>query len=260
MESTVVQTFTNSDFGEIRVVMINAIPWFIGREVAKVLGYQNTNDAISKHVYEEDKHVLLKSQNATLENVKITIPNRGLTVINESGLYSLILSSKLPVAKKFKRWVTSEVLPSIRKHGAYMTPETIEKTLCNPDFIIQLATQLKDEQAKNNALTVENEILSDSVQTYADRKILNALVRALAANNFRNNFSYAWNYFYKQLRYKYGIDPKIRRGKDKGARSYATYLRDDEVGKAVSLAAALCKENGIDIAKAVNSVNKRNLV
>lgn len=251
VESMQTQVFTNETFGEIRIVMINAIPWFVGKDVAKILGYSNSRKALSDHVDEEDKGV---TKCDTLGGVQ------ELTVINESGLYSLILSSKMPNAKKFKRWVTSEVLPSIRKHGAYMTPETIEKTLCNPDFIIQLATQLKDEQAKNNALAVENEILSDSVQTYADRKILNALVRALAANNFRNNFSYAWNYFYKQLRYKYGIDPKIRRGKDKGARSYATYLRADEVGKAVSLAAALCKENGIDIAKAVNSVNERNLL
>lgn len=254
MESaTAVQTFTNSDFGEIRIVMINSVPWFVGKDVAAALGYIKPKNAIANHVDSEDKALALIQGGCSTGK-------QNTTIINESGLYSLILSSKMPNAKKFKHWVTSEVIPSIRKHGAYMTPETIEKTLCNPDFIIQLATQLKDEQAKNNALTVENEVLSGSVQTYADRKILNALVRALATNNFRNNFSYAWNYFYKQLRYKYGIDPKIRRGKDKGARSYATYLRDDEVGKAVSLAAALCKENGIDIAKAVNSVNERNLV
>ena len=85
-------------------------------DVADILGYSNSRDALSKHVDSDDKQIIQRSQNATLD-----IPNRGLTIINESGLYSLILSSKLPQAKEFKRWVTSEVLPTIRKHGAYLT-------------------------------------------------------------------------------------------------------------------------------------------
>lgn len=135
------QIFKNNEFGEIRVLEINNEPWFVGKDVAEILGYSNSKDAIKKHVDEEDKQVIQRSQFATLE-----IPNRGMTIINESGLYSLILSSKLPNAKKFKRWVTNEVLPSIRKHGAYMTEDTIEKALTNPDFLIQLATKLKEER------------------------------------------------------------------------------------------------------------------
>ena len=100
----------------VRVSMIDGEAWFVGKDVAEALGYSNTRDAIMEHVDEEDRHVLLKSENATLG---LDIPNRGLIVINESGLYSLILSSKLPTAKKFKRWVTSEVLPSIRRTGSY---------------------------------------------------------------------------------------------------------------------------------------------
>ena len=92
-------------------------------------------------VFEEDKKVFQRSQFATLE-----IPNRGMTFVNESGLYSLIFGSKLESANRFKLWVTSEVLPSIRKHGAYMTNEVIERTLTDPDYLIQLATALKEKR------------------------------------------------------------------------------------------------------------------
>jgi anti-repressor protein len=97
-------------FGQVRTTLINDEPWFVGRDVATALGYAKPENAISKHVDEEDKKIQ-KPQNGVFEN----IPNRGVTIINESGMYSLILSSKLPTAKKFKRWVTAEVLPSIRK-------------------------------------------------------------------------------------------------------------------------------------------------
>ena len=113
-----IQIFKNDEFGQVRGILINDEPYFIGKEVAEVLGYANSKDAIQKHVDEEDKQIIQRSQFATLE-----IPNRGLTIINESGLYSLILSSKLPNAKKFKRWVTSEVLPQIRKTGSYQIPK-----------------------------------------------------------------------------------------------------------------------------------------
>lgn len=104
------QVFKNEEFGEVRSLLINNEPWFIGKQIADILGYQNGSRDIKRHVDEEDRQVIQNYQNGTLE-----IPNRGLMIINESGLYSLILSSKLPTAKKFKRWVTNEVLPSIRK-------------------------------------------------------------------------------------------------------------------------------------------------
>ena len=137
------KTFSNNEFGEIRVLEIENGPWFIGRDIATVLGYKNISDALKKHVDEEDKGV-----------AKCDTPGgkQNLAIINESGLYSLILGSKLPNAKKFKRWVTSEVLPSIRKHGAYMTEDTIEKALTSPDFLIQLATKLKEEHEKTKQL------------------------------------------------------------------------------------------------------------
>jgi anti-repressor protein len=97
-------------------------PWFVGKDVAVALGYSVARKAIRDHVDEEDKQILT-FQNGTFES--LDIPNRGLTIINESGLYSLVLSSKLPQAKVFKRWVTAEVLPSIRRHGAYAAAPTL---------------------------------------------------------------------------------------------------------------------------------------
>ncbi|HFD1599167.1 TPA: phage antirepressor KilAC domain-containing protein [Enterococcus faecium] len=127
----------NFEQHEVRTVTIHDEPFFVGKDVAKVLGYQNGSRDINRHVDIEDRQ---NYQNGTFESP------RGLTIINESGLYSLILGSKQPNAKKFKRWVTSEVLPAIRKHGGYLTPEKVEEALLNPDTIIQLATKLKEER------------------------------------------------------------------------------------------------------------------
>lgn len=127
----------NFEDARVRTVSIDGKPYFVGKDVAEILGYSNGSRDINRHVDSEDRQ---NYQNGTFESP------RGLTVINESGLYSLILSSKLPTAKKFKRWVTSEVLPTIRKHGAYMTEQKIEEALLNPDTLITLAKQLKAEK------------------------------------------------------------------------------------------------------------------
>ena len=111
--TTPLQLFTNSQFGNLRTLTIDGEPWFVGKDVATALGYSNGRDALSRHVSDEDK-------------TSVVIPDSGsnykskATIINESGLYSLILSSKLPTAKQFKHWVTAEVLPAIRKTGGYI--------------------------------------------------------------------------------------------------------------------------------------------
>ena len=133
------KTFESQEFGKVRVVEISGEPWMVGKDIAEALGYSNSRDAISKHVDYDDKGV---AKCDTLGG------KQDLQVINESGMYSLVIGSKLPGARKFKRWITSEVLPSIRKHGAYMTPEKIEEVLMNPEFIIKLATELKEEKQK----------------------------------------------------------------------------------------------------------------
>ncbi|RXI22557.1 phage antirepressor [Pediococcus pentosaceus] len=128
----------NFEGNEVRTVLINDEPYFVVKDIADVLGYSNSRKALIDHVDEEDKNTV------TIRDGNKGNPNQ--VVINESGMYSLVLSSKLPNAKKFKRWVTNEVLPSIRKHGAYMTDEKIEEALLDPDTIINLATQLKEER------------------------------------------------------------------------------------------------------------------
>ena len=183
MNNTELKIFSNEEFGTIRTVTINDEPYFAGKDVAEVLGYSNTRDALSAHVDSEDKTVILKSENATLE-----IPNRGLTVINESGLYSLVLSSKLPNAKKFKHWVTAEILPSIRKHGAYMTENTIQRALESPDFLIELATKLKAEQEQRKRLEEENNkmkpkaLFAESVQASHTTILIGELAKILRGN------------------------------------------------------------------------------
>lgn len=122
----------------VRTILLDGEPRFIGTDITKTLGYSNSRDALKRHVDDEDKSTVVIPDG--------TSGNPNKTVINESGLYSLILSSKLPTAKEFKRWVTSEVLPTIRKHGAYLTDSAIEQTLTDPDYLIKLATQLKTER------------------------------------------------------------------------------------------------------------------
>lgn len=109
-----VTVFNNEEFGEIRTIMLNGTPWFVGKDVAKSLGYANLKNAVPNHVEEEDK---LSTQ------IEYAGQRREVTVINESGLYCLIMSSKLPSARKFKRWVTSEVLPALRQTGSYGMPK-----------------------------------------------------------------------------------------------------------------------------------------
>jgi prophage antirepressor-like protein len=127
------------DDHELRIIEKDGEAWFVGKDVAETLGYSDTSGALKKHVDNEDK---------LTRQIDDSGQKRTVYVINESGLYSLVLKSKMPDAKKFKRWVTSEVLPSIRKHGAYMTNETIEQALLNPDTLIQLATNLKEERTQ----------------------------------------------------------------------------------------------------------------
>lgn len=138
-----IKIFENAEFGSVRTLEVNGEPYFVGKDVADILGYQNGSRDINRHVDTEDR---------TDVAIHDGSQNRNMTIINESGLYSLILSSKLPKAKEFKHWVTSEVLPSIRKHGAYMTDDVLHRAITEPDFLIQLATELKEEQEKRRAL------------------------------------------------------------------------------------------------------------
>lgn len=151
--------FKHEKFGEIRTLNIGGEPWFVGKDIAVALGYSAPRNAIQAHVDNEDKTTALIQ--CTGSEYK-----SNAVIINESGLYSLILSSKLTSAKKFKRWVTSEVLPSLRKHGAYFTAETLHKTMSDPRELAKLLTTLADEQEKRRKLEEENAFLSVKANYY----------------------------------------------------------------------------------------------
>ena len=133
-----IQVFTSEQFGKVRIIEQNGAPWFVGKDVAEALGYSNVWDALKKHVKKQHKDDLAIRDAIGRE--------QKTTIIDEAGFYALVLRSKLPQAEAFQEWVTSEVLPSIRKHGGYLTPASVEQALTDPDFIIGLATKLKEER------------------------------------------------------------------------------------------------------------------
>ena len=211
------QVFKNEEFGEIRTLEIDGEPYFVGKDVASVLGYKEPRSAVSKKVDEEDRGVS-----------KIATPSgtQEMTVINESGLYSLILSSKLPNAKKFKRWVTSEVLPTIRKTGGYVNDEdlfintyfpfaddntksifksTLETVRKQNEII---ASQKKTIENQNQDLMHKEDVIIgfvDEIDLAKKRQVLNRVVRYKT-----NNYSQRWNELYKQFEMKYHVDLKRR--------------------------------------------------
>ncbi len=174
------QIFNNPEFGNVRTMKIAGEPYFVGKDVATVLGYAKPLNALTTHVDTDDslKQGLIDNMGRMQDTI----------FINESGLYSLILSSKLPNAKKFKHWVTSEVLPTVRKHGAYMTPDKIEEVLMNPDTIIQLANTLKAERERNLALSEQIEqdkpkvLFADAVSSSKSSILVGALAKLLKQN------------------------------------------------------------------------------
>lgn len=200
------QIFNNNEFGEIRVLEMNNEPWFVGKDVAEVLGYKDINRAVKQHVATEGlqacSHKAYGDLYPSLWNNINDFSNKIL--INESGLYDLIFASELANAKKFKRWVTHEVLPTIRKTGAYMTDDTLEKALTNPDFLIDLATRLKEERAKRKQLEIKVEenkpkvLFADSVSTSNQTILIGDLAKILR----QNGIDIGQNRLFKWLREK----------------------------------------------------------
>ena len=160
-------TFNNSEFGGIRTIQEDDKVLFCGSDIAKALGYARPADAISAHC--KGVCVLPTPSAGGVQNTKF---------ITEGDVYRLIAHSKLPSAERFERWVFDEVLPSIRKNGAYMTEDVLEKALASPDFLIELATRLKAEKAKNAQLTVSNQIMQPKAEYFdmlVDRNLLTGI-------------------------------------------------------------------------------------
>ena len=168
-----IKIFSNHEFGEIRTVSIEGEPWLVGRDVAMALGYSDTAQAIRKHIDAEDKGVVETTTPGGVQNV---------TVINESGLYSLVMSSKLPGAKKFKRWVTSEVLPSIRKHGGYITgQEELSGEELMAKALMFAEKKLKEKDAQIHEMQPKA-LFADAVAASGNSILIGELAKMLRQN------------------------------------------------------------------------------
>lgn len=171
-----VQVFKNKEF-EVRTVELNGEPWLVGKDVAEALGYSNTRDALATHVADEDKNTVVISDGKR--------GNPNLTIINESGLYSLILGSKLPSAKRFKHWVTSEVLPAIRRHGVYMTDDKAYDITHNPDSLADLLLKAGEQLKQKDIIIQEMKpkaLFADAVAVSDDGILVGALAKLLKQN------------------------------------------------------------------------------
>lgn len=240
-------TFTNTEFGTIRLVEIDGQPWFVGKDVAESLGYTDSFGALKKHVDAEDK------QNC--QNDSFTT-NRGMTVINESGLYSLIMSSKLPTAKQFKRWVTSEVLPSVRKNGGYIAEqEALTETELMAKALLVAQKALEDREKRIAELSVCNKAMTENINTWDKKSVINALIRTYGGRCFNGDFKAAFADFYRQFNYKYGTNLKARRTRSGDNKSLIDYMTETEKGNALKLAVAICESREINTGAIINQVN-----
>jgi len=165
--------FENEMLGTVRTLYQDGEPWFVGKDVADMLGYKETAKAIREHVDEDDKGVsILDTPGGKQEAV----------IINEAGVYSLIFSSKLPAAKAFKRWVTHEVLPSIRRHGAYLSDEVLERVSKEPEYLIQVAEEIKTAKRTHEGMCVGN--LRKQLFDYGNSLKCRNLIDILDRNGF----------------------------------------------------------------------------
>lgn len=176
------QIFDSPDFGQIRTIQQNGEPWFVGKDVADILGYQNGSRDVNRHVDEDDRQ---NYQNGTFES------NRGLTIINESGLYSLILSSKMPKAKEFKRWVTSEVIPAIRKTGGYIAGSenmTDAEIMAKAVLVAQSTIRQRDQRIKelesDVAAAKPKLLFADAVSASDSTILIGDLAKILKQNGY----------------------------------------------------------------------------
>lgn len=169
------QIFENEEFGKVRTLVKDGEPWFVASDVCECLGLANPTVSVNRLDYDE--------------RAKFNLGRQGwVNIVNEYGLYNLVLGSRKPEAKNFKRWVTHEVLPAIRKHGGYLTPDKVEEILTNPDSIIRLATQLKEERAKREAAekVIEEQrpkaLFADAVSASKTSILIGALAKLIRQN------------------------------------------------------------------------------
>lgn len=253
-----IKVFDNAEFGEVRTTMIGNSPMFCLADVCKILEIKNVSDCKSR----------LKADGVGSSEVTDSLGRKQVaTFVNESNLYKVIFQSRKESAERFTDWVTSEVLPSIRKHGMY----AVDELIANPELAIKAFTALKEERERNKVLQAENEskqkkiadldkendLLAERALQWADRPLINALVRA-CGSSLGGDYSTAWGDFKKELLYRHGINLNARithylnnTGKKTKPRTL-DMLDDSELQKALSTAAALCRENNVDISDIID--------
>lgn len=248
------EIFKNEEFGEVRTVIIDEKPYFVANDVAKSLGYKRPADAVTAHCKVSVKYRYLTKGG-----------NQEIKIIPEGDVYRLIMKSKLPSAEKFETWVMDEVLPTLRRTGGYINNVDLmintyfsdipdeQKTL-----VKGLMTNITALQNKNSALNNENDLLAQKNLEWANRPLINALVRAYAAS-IGNNFGKAWNDFKKELLYKHSINLNSRItnylntfGKKTKPKTL-DMLDDSEISSALSTIVSMCRENEIDIDYLLNN-------
>ena len=254
-----VKVFKSDAFGDVRVIERNDEPWFVAADVCHVLDLDNVSQAVSR-LDKEDKDTLTKNDGS--------FPFYGqpssCTIINEPGLYSLVLRSNKPEAKEFKRWIAHDVIPSIRKHGAYLTPQKIEEVLLNPDTIIKLATQIKEEQQKNALLTKENLALTGSTLEWNKKDFVvaavNRLATAMPSYHSDVRFKQAWSRFKTEMLHKHSINLESRLSHLRQTSKHPSKVRmmdvfeGDVADMAVSSITAMCREADVDISDLLQNI------
>lgn len=248
------EIFKNEEFGEVRTIMLDDKPYFMASDIAKALGYARPNDAVSRHCRATVKH-----------STPISGKIQKVNFIPEGDMYRLIAHSKLPSAERFESWIFDEVLPTIRRTGGYINNVDLMVNTYFSDIpddqkvlVKGLMTNIAALQNKNSALNNENDLLAQKNLEWADRSLINALVRAYATS-VGNNFAKAWNDFKKELLYKHSINLNSRitnylntSGKKTKPKTL-DMLDDSEISSAISTIVSLCRENEVDIDYLLNN-------
>ncbi len=248
------EIFKSNEFGEVRTIMLNDKPYFCASDVAKALGYSNPRKAILDHC-----------KGVTKCDTPTSGGTQKINFIPEGDMYRLIAHSKLPSAERFESWIFDEVLPTIRRTGGYINNVDLMVNTYFSDIpddqkvlVKGLMTNITALQNKNSALNNENDLLAQKNLEWADRPLINALVRAYATS-VGNNFAKAWNDFKKELLYKHSINLNSRitnylnvSGKKTKPKTL-DMLDDSEISSAISTIVSLCRENEVDIDYLLNN-------
>lgn len=222
------QIFNSTEFGEVRTIIKDNEIWFVGKDVAKALGYSDTNKAVAMHVDDEDKQLNDKTSSS--------FGQRGATIINESGLYSLVLSSKLPKAKEFKRWITKEVIPSIRKYGGYIAKPLNQLDILEQSIQIMKEQQRRLEEHDNRLAKIESNIeqIKELEQINASNwrlyfgSVTRKIARYYPCLDMENPYQAIRHEFYERLEAEARCDLD-RRLKNKKERAYKAGLNKNKI-------------------------------